>query len=95
MSGGTIGSYGFSEVEDAASQIRSIINTNEAEAEYGIRYAPETLERFKQIANLLDAAAVAWKDVDWLVSGDTGEDDWVSTGTLAALAPVTEEGDRV
>ena len=40
-------------------------------------------------------AAEAWKDADWLVSGDTSESNWMSETTAAALGLTAgQEGDN-
>ena len=83
MSGGSIGEYGFHRVRDAAYEIRTEIRRQPERDEYA--YRPETLDRFEQVAKLLDIAADAWKDVDWLVSCDTGEGNWLSPEVAEVL----------
>lgn len=84
MSGGSLGNYGFHQCEYAAEDLRSEIARNGQPDEDGYErdpWMPETLNTFGMIADLLDAAAQAWRDADWLISGDTSEDNWLSDET--------------
>ncbi len=91
MSGGHLNGngYHYHHARDAADELR-----REAEPlvwdEYDERDVPnqfteETRVRFRQVSDLLEAAARAWKEADYLLSGDTGEDTWLSEETLTVL----------
>lgn len=78
MSGGSLGSYGFYELNQAQADLRREIDAGE--------YSPATVSQLEAIITLMQVAESAWKDADWLVSGDTGESSWLSETTAAALA---------
>lgn len=67
MSGGHF-DYSQYRLEDIASEIDRYIKNNE----YG--YSLETLNEFKVAARKLREAAIYAQRIDWLLSGDDGED---------------------
>ena len=62
--------------EQVAELIREVENAVEDEYGYKREYEPETVEKFRECETLLKKAAVLLHRVDWLVSGDDGEDDF-------------------
>ena len=87
MSGGSLGEYGFYKIEYAQVDLRRSIESG--------CYSPETVAQLEAIHALMGNAAAAWKDADWLVSGDTSEGNWMSETTAAALGLTAEqEGDN-
>jgi len=98
VSGGTLGQYGFHQVEQVASDLREQADdevwddwTSQYEAN---TYTAETRAAFLKIADLLDLAAKAWKDADWLLSGDSSEDNWLSLEVAAITSITTETNDN-
>lgn len=77
MSGGHF-DYRQFQLEDMATQIEYLIDTNNiADAYGGVRnYRASTLARFRQAADALRLAGRMATRVDWLVSGDDGEDSF-------------------
>lgn len=85
MSGGHFDyhQYRFGEIAD---DIDFLILTNEGKDEYGHAYnfSDETLAKFKLAADACREAGEMAQRVDWLVSGDDGEDSfhrrWIEEG---------------
>jgi hypothetical protein len=81
MSGGHF-DYQQYRIEDIARSIEELIKSNDDESlnEWGCRrgngYSAETIEKFKTAVDTLRKAAVMAQRVDWLVSGDDGEDSF-------------------
>jgi hypothetical protein len=81
MSGGHF-KYQQYRLNDIASQIKELIESNDDESlnEWGYRrghgYSTETIEKFKIAVDTLEKAAIMAQRVDWLVSGDDGEDSF-------------------
>jgi hypothetical protein len=77
MSGGNF-DYVQSRIEYAADQVLEYIGRCESPEtdEYGYReqYSPETIAKFKECESTLRRAAAMLQRVDWLASGDDGED---------------------
>ena len=75
MSGGFFDyqQYRFGEI---AKGIDTLINTNKQANEYGYsrEYSPEVLAQFELGKRLAVLAGIYAQRVDWLVSGDDGED---------------------
>lgn len=67
MSGGHF-DYAQYRISDIAFEVKELIETNKYE------YSIETLDKFKIALKLLMRAQVAAQRIDWLVSGDDGED---------------------
>ena len=82
MSGGYV-SYNQHRVCEIAEDIQRLVATNgdKKTDEYGIKtrrdYPPEIIERFKEAAHTLEQAADMVQRVDWLVSGDDGENSFL------------------
>ena len=62
--------------EEVAELIHEVENAVEDEWGYKCEYEPETVEKFRECEKLLKKAAIYLHRVDWLVSGDDGEDDF-------------------
>ena len=83
MSGGHF-QYKQWEISNIADEVEQLILTNDSEEkdEWGDRkgyhYTPETIEEFKKGLVLLRQAYVYAQRIDWLVSGDDGEDSFHS-----------------
>lgn len=81
MSGGHF-DYKQWEIGNIADEVEQLILTNDSEEkdEWGDRkgyhYTPETIEEFKKGLVLLRQAYVYAQRIDWLVSGDDGEDSF-------------------
>ena len=81
MSGGHF-QYKQWEIGNIADEVEQLILTNDSEKkdEWGDRkgyhYSPETIEEFKKGLVLLRQAHVYAQRIDWLVSGDDGEDSF-------------------
>ena len=83
MSGGHF-QYKQWEISNIADEVEQLILTNDSEEkdEWGDRkgyhYTPETIEEFKKGLVLLKQAYVYAQRIDWLISGDDGEDSFHS-----------------
>ena len=83
MSGGHF-QYKQWEISNIADEVEQLILTNESEEKdqwgdrKGYHYTPETIEEFKKGLVLLRQAYVYAQRIDWLVSGDDGEDSFHS-----------------
>lgn len=83
MSGGHF-DYQQYRIGDIAEGIQELIDTNDSQEldEYGYPvgrdYAPEVIEEFRRAVALLKQAQVYVHRIDWLVSGDDGEDNFFS-----------------
>ena len=83
MSGGHF-QYKQWEIGNIADEVEQLILTNDSEEkdEWGDRkgyhYTPETIEEFKKGLVLLRQAYVYAQRIDWLISGDDGEDSFHS-----------------
>ena len=81
MSGGYF-DYQQYRIEDIATAIDELIGTNDDNRpdEYGtprgLGYSPETIARFREAAHTLRRARDMAQRIDWLVSGDDGEDSF-------------------
>jgi hypothetical protein len=81
MSGGHF-EYQQYRIEDIARGIEELVASNDDESlnEWGDRrgrgYSAETIEKFKTAVDTLRKAAIMAQRVDWLVSGDDGEDSF-------------------
>jgi hypothetical protein len=81
MSGGHF-QYKQWEIGNIADEVEQLILDNDSQEvnEYGDRkgygYSPETIEEFKQGLLILRQAHVYAQRIDWLVSGDDGEDSF-------------------
>ena len=79
MSGGhyDYAQYRINEIADAIQQVIETNNSDEND-EYGdtigYHYSPETIAEFKKGLEILQQAFVYAHRMDWLLSGDDGED---------------------
>lgn len=77
MSGGHF-DYIQYRIEQAADEVEQYIRKCESTEtdEYGYReeYSPETIAKFRECESTLRRAAAMLQRVDWLASGDDGED---------------------
>ncbi len=83
MSGGQF-DYNQLHIQDIMQAISGFIDTNDSNAtneggdRIGRGYSPETISEFKKAIPILRAAYVYAKRIDWLLSGDDGEEDFHS-----------------
>jgi hypothetical protein len=83
MSGGHF-QYNQWEIGNIADEVEQLIITNDSEEldrwgdRKGCHFNPETIEEFKKGLILLRQAYVYAQRIDWLVSGDDGEDSFHS-----------------
>lgn len=83
MSGGHF-DYVQYRMEDIATEIDELIekNDNTEKNEWGegagYHYPPEIIERFKQAAHTIRQAQEMAQRVDWLLSGDDGEETFMT-----------------
>ena len=77
MSGGSF-DYNQYKLEMIADEIENIIENNEKETEWGykIEYTKETIKKFQFTINRLRETSKMVQRIDWLVSGDDGENDF-------------------
>ncbi len=82
MSGGHF-EYQQYRIEDIARDIHELIESNNEESKNewgdtrGRNYPPEVIEKFRETVHTLRQAAEMAQRVDWLVSGDDGEDSFL------------------
>jgi hypothetical protein len=77
MSGGYF-DYKQLEISDIAESIKDLISHNDTLDTWGYarNYTPETLAKFTDAVQTLQMAYVMVQRIDWLVSGDDGEDSF-------------------
>jgi hypothetical protein len=81
MSGGHW-NYSQSHIQDIADDLGGLIHTNDFKGTnrygdpIGNRYSPETIEEFERAMVVLKMAYVYAQRIDWLLSGDDGEDSF-------------------
>ena len=81
MSGGHF-DYNQYKIGYIADEVETLIENNDSEEEnewgfkIGRGYTPETIEEFKKALKALRVAQVYAHRIDWLVSGDDGEDSF-------------------
>lgn len=71
MSGGHF-FYNQAYINNIANQLSDIIKYNSEERDL----SPETISKFKEAINALNRAYVYAHRIDWLLSGDDGEDSF-------------------
>lgn len=82
MSGGHF-EYKQWQIHQAAEDIEREIARNDSEERdewggiQGYHYPPEIIERFKEAAHTLHQAAEMMQRVDWLLSGDDGQESFL------------------
>ena len=102
MSGGHF-DYQQYKINYIAVEIEHLIETNESTEvnEYGEargrRYSKETIEEFRNAVRYLKLAAVYAQRVDWLVSGDDGEETFHSRleKDLSELSDMDEQPSKI
>lgn len=81
MSGGHF-DYQQYRINDIATMIDELIASNDDKSlndfgyERGLGYSAETISKFKEASDTLKRAANMAQRIDWLVSGDDGEDSF-------------------
>ena len=81
MSGGHFDCKQY-QINDIAFEIEELISTNDSTEkndfgeDVGYHFKPETIAKFKEAVAVLRKAAIMAKRVDWLVSGDDGEESF-------------------
>ena len=76
MSGGHF-DYQQYRLEDMADEIRNLIALNESQTyNEEEKYSSETIAKFLEADKTLRLAAVMVQRIDWLVSGDDGEESF-------------------
>lgn len=81
MSGGHF-DYKQYQIGYIADEVEQLIITNDSEEKdqwgccVGAHYSAETIEEFKKACAILKQAYVYVQRIDWLVSGDDGEDSF-------------------
>lgn len=75
MSGGHF-EYQQYRIDDIAREIEELIENNNVADRYGYSrdYSEETLAKFKEALITLRRGAIMAQRIDWLVSGDDGEE---------------------
>lgn len=82
MSGGHF-EYKQSCMEDIATEIERLIKTNDDKSlnywgeKVGKNYPPEIIEKFKEAVAIIRKAAQMTRRIDWLVSGDDGQETFL------------------
>ena len=81
MSGGHF-NYDQYRIAQIADEVEQLILTNDSEeldvygARMGSHFKPETVHQFRRGLTLLRMATIYAQRIDWLVSGDDGEDSF-------------------
>ena len=81
MSGG-YWDYSQNHMQDIADDLGSLIHTNDSTEknewgdQIGRQYSPETIAKFEKAVKVLKLAYVYAQRIDWLLSGDDGEDSF-------------------
>lgn len=78
MSGGSF-DYAYGRVETFADSLAEKLKHNDEADEYGCIYGfrPETVARLREVEFFARTAASLMHDVEWLYSGDVGEDSFM------------------
>ena len=92
MSGGAF-DYKQYTIREIADQIQRHIETNGQPTEYGegYEYPPEIIAKFKEAAHELERAADMAQRVDWLLSGDDGDDSFLTRWEREVRKPYEED----
>ena len=77
MSGGHF-EYKQYQLDYIADEIEQLILTNEIPNEWGwcLNLSDETLAEFRKAVNIIKIGAIYAQRIDWLVSGDDGEESF-------------------
>lgn len=86
MSGGAFdyNQYKITQIADHVDQIirqngkKKDYKVDEWESEYYYDYPPEVIEKFKEGLEILRKAEIYAQRIDWLLSGDDGEESFLS-----------------
>lgn len=82
MSGGAFNHKDY-HISDIANQIQDLIDRNNSTEQnrwgepLGRDYSPETIAHFREAVRLLQEAHLYVHRIDWLLSGDDGEDNFL------------------
>jgi len=79
MSGGHF-DYVQYRIEDLASEVDELIKNNDDE-DLGYHFSSQIIYRFKEAAHVAKQAAEMVQRIDWLVSGDDSEEDFLTRWT--------------
>lgn len=71
MSGGHF-DYRQYYIDDIVHELREMIESNNDE--HGYAFSDKTIEKFKIALDILKQAAIMAQRIDWLISGDDGEE---------------------
>lgn len=83
MSGGAF-DYNQYRIEDIAREIQALIETNDDQTRgqyggtVGSNYPPAIIAKFAETVHTLKQAAEMVQRVDWLISGDDGEESFLT-----------------
>ena len=79
MSGGHFGDYDYYKVHQFADELEVEIHNNNKPDEYGYvkNYSPETIKYLRKQLRLMRYTAEIMRHVDYLYSGDHGEDTFM------------------
>lgn len=77
MSGGHF-DYVQYRINDIISDIEKLIENNDVEDEWGYKrgFNPDTIQKFRETIQVLERGEAMAQRVDWLVSGDDGEESF-------------------
>lgn len=91
MSGGHF-EYQEGRLSDLAEEVDKLIVTNKTPDEYGyVRdYPSDVIEEFKQAVKAIRRAQIYLQRIDYLVSGDDGEDTFFTT-LFKELGEITQQ----
>lgn len=75
MSGGAF-DYNCFKISQFAEELKNKIDENDVEDEYGYvnHFNKETIEKLNQCQRIIELAGQLAHDIEWLYSGDIGED---------------------
>jgi len=78
MSGGSF-DYNCFRISQFAEELKNRIDENDHEDEYGYasRFNKETIEKLNQCQRIIELAGQLAHDIEWLYSGDIGEDTFL------------------
>lgn len=75
MSGGSF-DYAYSRVQNFSDELSNKLDRNDVEDGYSwkVGFSAETVAKLREVERLARRTAALMKEVEWLYSGDTGED---------------------
>jgi len=80
MSGGSF-NFAYSRVNEFVETLQERLDNIEETNEYGEqpnKFSPEVIQMLREIEQTVRTTALVMKEVEWLYSGDTGEDTFVT-----------------